>query len=71
MKKTGIVIIVIGVVLTVYTSVNYFTREKVVDLGNVEIMANKRRSMDWSPLIGVGVMAIGAVIYLVDINKKP
>lgn len=70
MKKAGIVIFVAGVVLTVYNSVNYFTREKVVDLGDVEIMANKNRSVNWSPLIGIGVMAAGAGIYLVGANKK-
>ncbi len=70
MKKLGIVVFIVGAVLTLYTSFSFFTREKVVDLGEVEIMANKKQNLNWSPLIGVGVMAVGAGIYLVGINKK-
>lgn len=70
MKKSGIIIIILGAVLTLYTSFSFFTREKVVDLGEVEIMANKKHHLDWSPLIGVGVMAVGTGIYLVGMNKK-
>jgi hypothetical protein len=62
MKKAGIVIIILGLLLTIFTAFTYFTREKVVDLGTVEITANKRHHLKWSPLIGVAVMAVGGVI---------
>ncbi len=62
MKKTGIVIIIIGLLLTIFTAFTFFTREKVVDLGQVEITANKRHHMKWSPLVGIAVMAVGGVI---------
>jgi hypothetical protein len=62
MKKAGIVIIILGLLLTIFTAFTYFTREKVVDLGSVEITANKRHHLKWSPLIGVAVMAVGGVI---------
>lgn len=59
MKKAGIVIIIIGLLLTIFTTFTYFTREKVVDLGQIEITANKRHNLRWSPLIGLAVLAIG------------
>lgn len=62
MKKAGIVIIIIGLLLTIFTTFTYFSREKVVDLGKVEITANKRHNLRWSPLIGLAVMAIGGVV---------
>ncbi len=62
MKKAGIVIIIIGLLLTIFTTFTYFTREKVVDLGQVEITANKRHNLRWSPLIGLAVLAIGGVV---------
>jgi hypothetical protein len=62
MKKAGIVIIILGLLLTIFTAFTYFTREKVVDLGTVEITANKRHHLKWSPLIGIAVMAVGGVI---------
>jgi len=69
MKKIGIVIFAIGVLITAVTGFTYVTREKVVDLGSVEITANKRHYMDWSPIAGVVVMAIGAVVYFVGEKK--
>jgi hypothetical protein len=69
MKKAGIVILIIGLLLTIFTTFNYFTREKVVDLGKVEITANKRHHVAWSPLVGFAVMAIGGVVLLVASKK--
>ena len=40
MKKIlGIVLVVIGLIMMVYTGFNYVTTEKVVDLGPIEINA--------------------------------
>lgn len=69
MKKAGIVIFIIGVVLTIFTTVTYFTREKVVDLGEVAITANKRHHLTWSPLIGIAVMVVGGVMIFVPLKK--
>ncbi len=69
MKKAGIVILIIGLALTIFTSINYFTREKVVDLGEIEITANKRHNLNWSPLIGLAVMAVGGVLMVVPFKK--
>lgn len=69
MKKIGLVIFVIGVLITAVTGFSYVTREKVVDIGSLEITANKRHNMAWSPIIGLVVMAVGGVVYLVGDKK--
>jgi len=69
MKKAGIAIIIVGLLLTVITAFTYFTREKVVDIGKVEITANKRHHVSWSPLIGIAVMGVGGVVLLVASKK--
>ena len=69
MKKAGIAIIIVGLLLTVITAFTFFTREKVVDIGKVEITANKRHHVAWSPLIGVAVMGVGGVVLLVSSKK--
>jgi len=63
MKATGITLLVIGLVLTIVTSFKFFTKEKVVDIGKVEITADKGHNLSWSPMIGVGVMIIGGIVY--------
>jgi len=62
MKKTGIFIILVGLALTIFTTITFFTREKVVDLGKVEITRNKPHNLKWSPLIGIAVMGIGGLV---------
>jgi hypothetical protein len=69
MKTAGIVIIILGLVLTIFTAFTFFTREKVVDIGKVQISRDKPHRLNWSPLIGVAVMGVGGVIVLVS-NKK-
>jgi hypothetical protein len=69
MKKAGIFIIIVGLALTLFTAVTFFTREKVVDLGALEITANKPHHLNWSPLIGIAVMGIGGVVLLMSSKK--
>jgi hypothetical protein len=69
MKKTGIALIVIGLILTLVTGVRYFTREKVVDVGSLKISASVPHRVNWSPLLGVGVMVAGGIIFLVGKKK--
>ena len=63
-KKIGIIIMVIGLVMTLYTGFNYITREKVLDIGGIEISADKNHSVSWDSFIGVGIMVIGGVVFL-------
>jgi hypothetical protein len=69
MKKAGILIIILGLVLTIFTAVTFFTRESVAKIGDVNIIANKRHHLNWSPLIGIAVMGVGGVVLLVSQKK--
>lgn len=57
---------IIGVLLTIFTAITFFTKQKVVDLGSVEINANKRHHVSWSPLIGIAVIGVGGVMTFVS-----
>lgn len=69
MKKTGIFIIILGLVLTIFTTVTYFSRERVAKIGDVNITANKRHHLTWSPLVGIVIMGVGGVVLLVSSKK--
>ena len=62
MKTTGIVIIIIGILLTIFTAFSFFTKEKVVDIGKLEITRDKPHNINWSPLIGIAVIGAGGII---------
>jgi hypothetical protein len=69
MKKAGIIIVILGLVLTIFTAITFFTKEKVVDIGSLKISAKKPHHLSWSPLVGVAVMAVGGVVILVSGRK--
>jgi divalent metal cation (Fe/Co/Zn/Cd) transporter len=69
MKKAGIFIIIIGLALTIFTAITFFTREKVVDIGSLKITANKPHHLSWSPLIGIAVMVAGGVMVVMSPKK--
>jgi LPXTG-motif cell wall-anchored protein len=68
-KTLGLIIIVIGLIMTLYTGFNYVTKEKVVDIGAIEITKDKDHTTSWSPFIGIGVMVIGGVVFLYGKKK--
>ena len=70
MKNVAIIILAIGVLLTVYTSFNLVTREKVVDIGKVEISADKNNYFAWSPILGVAIMALGGGLLFFGTKKS-
>jgi hypothetical protein len=69
MKKAGIIIVILGLALTIFTAITFFTREKVVDIGSLKITANKPHHLSWSPLVGIAVMGVGGVVILISSKK--
>lgn len=69
MKTVGIVILIVGFVMTLYTGITYMTREKIVDLGELEITVDKPHTVNWQPYVGIGVMAVGGAILILGRKK--
>ena len=70
MKKISIVVILVGLALTIFTTVTYFTKEKVVDLGKIEISRNKTHRINWSPITGIAIMGIGGILFWQTYNEQ-
>lgn len=69
MKTTGLALLVIGLLLTIFTTFKFFTKEKVVDIGKLEITADKGHDVSWSPIIGVVIMVVGGVLVFTGSKK--
>ena len=69
MKTTGIVLIGLGIIMMIYTGFNYVTKEKVVDLGPIQINAEKNHPVQWSPIVGLVLIIGGIVVVAVDKKK--
>jgi len=62
MKNIGIILIVIGAVMMIFTGFNIITKKKVVDLGPVEINKDEKTPVNWSPIIGGIILVAGVVV---------
>ena len=69
MKTAGIIIFVIGLLMTIYTGVTYVTREKIVDVGEFEVTVNDRHTINWQPYVGIGAMIIGGLLFVLSRKK--
>jgi hypothetical protein len=65
MKTAGIVIVTIGLLMSLYTGFQYVTREKVVDLGSIEVTKDSDHDDSWPFYLGIGIMVVGGLILTV------
>lgn len=70
MRKAGIIILIVGLIITIINGFNYVTKETIVEIGELEITSERTHSTDWSPLAGVAVMVAGGVVYMVGGKEK-
>ena len=68
-KKIGIVLIVIGALMMIYTGFTYVTKEKVVDIGPVEVNKTEHHPVQWSPIVG-GILLLGGIIIVATDKNK-
>ncbi|MCX6122811.1 MAG: hypothetical protein NTX44_14465 [Ignavibacteriales bacterium] len=70
MKTAGIIILIVGLLMTIYTGFTYVTKEKVVDLGELEITKDNHHTINWQPYAGIGMMVIGGAVLILGRKKS-
>ena len=65
----GIILIVVGIIAFAYQGITYTTREKVVDIGPLQVTADKTKTLPLPPIVG-GIALVGGIVLLVLGNKK-
>ena len=66
----GIGLIVIGVVALVYQGITYTTREKVLEIGPVEVTAETKKTIPLPPVLGGLALAGGIVLVVVGTRQS-
>ncbi len=69
MRTLGIVLLVVGGIMTLFTGFNLITKKKVVDIGPIEINKEEKTPIYWSPVTG-GVLAVIGLVVLVAGKKR-
>jgi hypothetical protein len=70
MKQTGLIILVVGLLITAFAGFNFVTKKKVVEIGSLEITKDENHVLDWSPLVGIAVIVIGGGVYFYGAKKQ-
>ncbi len=65
----AIILIAIGIVAFAYQGITYTTKEKVVDLGPVEVTAEETKRIPLPPVVG-GIALVGGIVLLIIERKK-
>lgn len=65
----AILLIVIGAAMLAYEGFTYTTREKAIDLGPIQVTAEKEHFVYLPPVLG-GVLVIGGVLMLLRSKAK-
>lgn len=68
MKTLGIIIIILGILMMIYTGFTFVTTENMVDIGPIQINKEEEHPIQWSPIVGAFLLVSG--IALIVINKK-
>ncbi len=63
-KSLGIVLIVLGAILLIWTGFTYTKKEKIIDAGPIQISADREKSVNWPPYAGGIILIAGIVIFL-------
>ncbi len=67
-RTIGIILMVLGIVLLVWTGFTYTKKEKIIDAGPIQVSADREKTVNWPPYAGGIVLIIGAVLFFS--NKK-
>ena len=65
----GIILIVVGIIAFAYQGITYTTREKVVDIGPIQVTADKTKTLPLPPIVG-GIALVGGILLLVMGSRK-
>lgn len=70
MKRTiGMLMIVIGAIMLIWTGFTYTKKEKIIDAGPIQVSADRQESVNWPPYLG-GILLVGGIVIVASSKKS-
>ncbi|TCD00595.1 hypothetical protein EZ449_20320 [Pedobacter frigidisoli] len=63
-KTLGLILIIVGIAMLVWTGFTYTKKEKIVDAGPIQISADKEKSVNWPPYAGGIILVAGVIVFV-------
>lgn len=70
MKTLGVILLIAGILMIVFTGINFTTEKEVIDAGPIEINKKENHSVNWPTYAGGGVAIIGVIMLIAAGRKK-
>ena len=70
MKLLGVILLVAGLAGLAWPVISYTKTEKVVDLGPIEVTAEREKHVPVPPIVG-GLAAVAGLVIIVASSRKP
>jgi len=70
MKTLGMILVVVGILMTLITGIKFINHKKVADIGPISIEKKETTPIYWSPVTGILLAGIGGTILLLSRNKS-
>jgi len=68
-RTIGLILIVIGAVMLIWTGFSYTKKEKIIDAGPIQVSADKQETVNWPPYLG-GLLVIGGIAIVATAKKR-
>ncbi len=65
----AVILIAVGIAALAYQGITYVTKEKVVDVGPIEVTAEKTNTIPLPPIVGA-LALVGGIVLLVAGRKE-
>jgi hypothetical protein len=69
-KLIGMILIGFGLFALVMGGISYIDRDKVVDLGPIEVQSEKRETIPLSPIVGIASLAGGIALVVAGARTR-
>jgi hypothetical protein len=67
-NNLGILFLVIGMIIILFSSFYFLSADKIVDLGSVKMIKENNLAHQWYPISGIAFLVSGSVLLL--LNKE-
>ena len=69
LQALGVVLIVVGIILTVYQGYTYTKHEQVARIGDVQVTADTQHTVYFSPIYG-GLSLVAGILLVVLVRRN-
>ncbi|WP_129715761.1 hypothetical protein [Pedobacter sp. SYP-B3415] len=62
-RTIGLILIIAGALMLVWTGFTYTKKEKIVDAGPIQIAADREKTVSWPPYAGGIILVAGIAVF--------